>query len=54
MWKGILQQVLPMYYYLVLAFVSDSLLFETTLSVLKQCLDAIKACHQAAAAARSA
>ena len=45
-WKGILPQLLPMSDDLVRTLVLDAPAFETTLPLLKHCLNAVKAWHQ--------
>ena len=45
-WKGVLKDLLPMSTDALRAFIWDALAFESTISVLKHCVNAIKAWHR--------
>lgn len=45
-WKGVLRDLLPMSTDALRAFIWDALAFESTISVLKHCVNAIKAWHR--------
>jgi hypothetical protein len=45
-WKGVLKDLLPMSTDALRAYIWDDLAFKSTISVLKHCVDAIKAWHR--------